>query len=113
MEFPFDLSIIWLSLLLSIVLLMAFIFRSSYLPSFKRQNKLKELNGLIKKVEIPISFFTERLHIVFRKIPTKEIGNNVLDEDQPYSFSAKLYFINLEEEFIYEFKNPIAHVSYT
>lgn len=111
MEFPFDLSIIWLSLFLSIVFLMAFILRCNYLPLFKRQRKPQKINSYLNKVEIQINFFTERLHTVFRKIPTKELGNNALDEDQPYSFSVSLYFLNLEEEIIYEVKNPIAHAS--
>jgi hypothetical protein len=110
-EFPFDLSLIWLSLILSMLLLMAYIIRCNIMPSINAQNKKNKSAKSVIKEDIPVSFFTERLHIAFRKIPTKELGSNSLDEDQPSSFSTSNYFFNLEEE-IFNGKSSFAHISY-
>jgi hypothetical protein len=110
-EFPFDLSLIWLSLILSMLLLMAYIIRCNVMPSIKQQNRTTKSAKSIFKEDIPVSFLTERLHIAYRKIPTKELGSNSLDEDQPSSFSKSNYFFNLEEE-IFNGKTSFAHISY-
>ncbi len=110
MEFPFDLSLIWLSLILSMILLMAYVTRCSYLPSFQQYQGKTTTSESFHKVELPISFFLERFHHVFRKIPTKEIGSNSLDEEQPFSFSKMQHLMINEEEFIYGVKGPIAHI---
>ncbi|MFN7251693.1 MAG: hypothetical protein ACK4M9_12980 [Anaerobacillus sp.] len=112
MEFPFDLSLIWLSLILSMLLLMAYIIRCNVMPSIKSQNRKDKSATSVIKEDIPVSFFTERLHTAFRKIPTKELGSNSLDEDQPSSFSKSNYFFNLEED-IFNGNSSFAHISYT
>ena len=112
MEFPLDISIIWLSLLLSLLFLMAFIFRCRYLPSFKRYSSSKKVNKSFRKIVVALNLFTERFHIVFRKIPTKEFVSNSIDEDQTVSFSTNFHFLNSEEEIIYGTKATIAHINY-
>lgn len=110
MEFPFDLSLIWLSLILSMLLLMAYIIRCNVMPSIKSQNRKNKSAKCAIKEDLPVSFLTERLHIAYRKIPTKELGSNSLDEDQPSSFSKRYYLFNLEEE-IFNGKSSFAHIS--
>ncbi len=84
MEFPFDLSIIWLALLLSIHLLMAYMIRSRYLPNFRRQKRVGSVTTKLIKVTVGYNDVTERFSIVFRKIPTKEQGGTLIDEDHRF-----------------------------
>ncbi|RXI98360.1 hypothetical protein DS745_18725 [Anaerobacillus alkaliphilus] len=101
MEFPFDLSIIWLSLLLSLLLLMAYIVQSGYLPSFKRHKLRVRLNESLRNIEAPINVLSGRLHIIFRKIPTKELGSNLIDEDHCFLLKKQVIFSYIEEEVVY------------
>ncbi|OIJ10530.1 hypothetical protein BKP37_18525 [Anaerobacillus alkalilacustris] len=91
MEFPFDLSIIWLSILLSILFVVAFVFRSSCYPTLRKQQSFCKVNNNIFNTNICDIFLFERLHIVYRKIPTKETGSNSIDEEHCFP-SLKLYF---------------------
>lgn len=91
MEFPFDLSIIWLSILLSIIFVVAFVFRCNCYPPLKKQQSFGKVNKHIFKTNTSDTFLFERLHIVYRKIPTKETSSNSIDEEHCFP-CLKLYF---------------------